>query len=310
MMRGPRTWGMAVRKPDSSIVSESYELPRLKKSLSWLKWPFFRGVYVLVEQLKIGFTALKKSATYQLEEEEQVPEKAVGWTMGVGVVIFTGIFIALPFLAINFGGRLIGLEGKLAKNIVEGLLRIGFFVGYIFLISLMKDIRRVFQYHGAEHKTIYAYENDDPMQPEVVDRYSTLHVRCGTNFLFILLFLAIAAHFLMDVLLPPSVPLRVAGRILIIPVLAAVAYEVIRAAGKNGDSLLFRAVSAPGLAMQLLTTRKPTRDQIEVAIEAMESVIAREKVAEASPAEVTTERVRVTEPVIEPQPGTAPATPG
>ncbi|MGH2768506.1 MAG: DUF1385 domain-containing protein, partial [Actinomycetota bacterium] len=132
------------------------------------------------------------------------------------------------------------------------------------------------QYHGAEHKTIYAYENSDPLEPGVVDRYSTLHYRCGTNFLFIVMFLAMLGHLVMDLLLPPSIPLRVSARILAIPLLAALSYEVIRAASRKENSLPFRIVSIPGIAMQKITTRAPSLDQIEVAIEAMRAVMAEE----------------------------------
>jgi uncharacterized protein YqhQ len=280
MMRGPTSWAIAVRKPDSEIATETHPLPGHSERHKWLKWPLVRGVYVLVESLTIGLKALMISANYSLDEKDRLSEKQLGWTMAGALVFFTGIFILLPALATKFGGRLIGVESELVQNIVEGLFRIGLFVGYLLLISMLRDIRRVFQYHGAEHKTIYAYENDDPMDPEVVDRYSTLHVRCGTNFLFIVLALTIVVHFIMDITLPESIPLRVSARILAIPFLAGIAYEVIRAAGKRGDSLVFRIASLPGLALQRITTRPPGRDQIEVAIAAMESVIAREKLAE------------------------------
>ncbi|MGH2812230.1 MAG: DUF1385 domain-containing protein [Actinomycetota bacterium] len=280
MMRGPTSWAIAVRKTDSEIATETHPLPGHSERHKWLKWPLVRGVYVLVESLTIGLKALMISANYSLEEKDRLSEKQLGWTMAGALVFFTGIFILLPALATKFGGRLIGVESELVQNIVEGLFRIGLFVGYLLLISMLRDIRRVFQYHGAEHKTIYAYENDDPMDPEVVDRYSTLHVRCGTNFLFIVLALTIVVHFIMDITLPESIPLRVSARILAIPFLAGIAYEVIRAAGKRGDSLVFRIASLPGLALQRITTRPPDRNQIEVAIAAMESVIAREKLAE------------------------------
>lgn len=274
-MRGPLSWGMAVRRPDSTIVSESFDLPRTPEKHRWLKWPFFRGVYILVEQLRIGMRALRMSANYQLDEPERLSDKQMSWTMGTAIIVFAAIFIALPAVAAKFGGRWIGIDSALIQNIVEGAIRIGFFVGYILLISMLPDIKRVFQYHGAEHKTIYAYENDDPMKPEIIDRYSTLHVRCGTNFLFILLFLTILIHLVLDLTLPTTA-LRLTARVLIIPLLAGIAYEVIKAASKRGDSLIFKIVSLPGLAFQKITTRPPTHDQIEVAIAAMETVIARE----------------------------------
>jgi uncharacterized protein YqhQ len=275
MMRGPASWAVAVRKPDAGIACESFVLPRRIEDHPWLKLPFVRGVWVLVEQLTIGMRALAISASYAVGEEEEKPSnKQIGWSMGIAMVFFAAVFILLPALAGKLGGRLIGVRGDLGQNVLEGLLRIGMFVGYILLISLLPDIRRVFQYHGAEHKTIYAYENGDPLVPEVVDRYSTLHVRCGTNFLFVVMFLTVAVHFVMDLFLPASVPIRIAARLLAIPVLAGAAYEVIKAASRNERSLVFRIASLPGLALQKITTRPPSRDQIEVAIRAMEAVVA------------------------------------
>lgn len=277
MMRGPASWAVAVRKPDAGIACESFPLPGRVDDRPWLKLPFVRGVWVLVESLRIGMRALSISAAYAVGDVDERPsDKQIGWSMGVAMVFFAAVFILLPALGGKLGGRLIGVRGDLAQNVLEGLLRIGMFLGYILLISLLPDIRRVFQYHGAEHKTIYAYENGDPLEPEVVDRYSTLHVRCGTNFLFIVMFLTVAVHFVMDLFLPHPVPIRIAARLLAIPLLAGGAYEVIKAASRNEGSLVFRIASLPGLALQKITTRPPTRDQIEVAIRAMEAVMASE----------------------------------
>jgi uncharacterized protein YqhQ len=277
MMRGPASWAVAVRKPDLAIACESFPLPRRAEDHPWLRLPFVRGVWVLVESLVIGMRALSLSAAYAVGEAEERPsDRQIGWSMGIAIVFFAGVFILLPALGGKVGGRLIGVHGDLAQNVLEGLLRIGMFLGYIMLISLLPDIRRVFQYHGAEHKTIYAYENGDPLEPAIVDRYSTLHVRCGTNFLFVVMFLTVAAHFVMDLFLPPSVPLRIGARLFAIPLLAGGAYEVIKGASRNERSLVFRMASLPGLALQKVTTRPPTHDQIEVAIRAMEAVMARE----------------------------------
>ena len=284
MMRGPASWAVAVRKPDSAIACESFPLPRPPADHPWLKLPFVRGIWVLVESLTIGMRALSISAAYAAGDEGERPsDRQIGWSMGIAMVFFAGVFVLLPALGGKLGGRLIGIRGDLAQNVLEGALRIGMFLGYILLISLLPDIRRVFQYHGAEHKTIYAYENGDPLEPEVVDRYSTLHVRCGTNFLFIVMFLTVAVHFVMDLFLPHSVPIRIAARLLAIPLLAGGAYEVIKAASADERSLAFRIASLPGLALQKITTRAPTRDQIEVAIRAMEAVMANEGL-ERSPA--------------------------
>jgi uncharacterized protein YqhQ len=290
MMRGPTSWAVAVRKPDLGIACESFPLPGHAQERPWLKLPFVRGVWVLVESLMIGMRALAISASYAAGEEDEAraSDRQIGWSMGIALVFFAAVFITLPALGGKLGGRWLGVDSDLAQNLLEGILRIGMFLGYILLISLLPDIRRVFQYHGAEHKTIYAYENGDPLVPEVVDQYSTLHVRCGTNFLFIVMFLTIVVHFVLDLVLPHSVPLRIGARILAIPVLAGCAYEVIKAASKNEHSLLFRAASLPGLALQKITTRPPDRDQIEVAIKALEAVVASgaaEAAADPSPEE-------------------------
>jgi len=316
MMRGPVSWAVAVRKPNQEIAVESHPLPQHPERHKWLKWPFIRGVYVLVESLSIGIKALKISGNYALEEAgEEVPTKAIGWSMAFAAVFISAIFIAVPALISKLGGARIGVKGDFWQNLFEGGIRISFFLGYIFLISLVPDIKRVFQYHGAEHKTIYAYENDDPLEPEIVDRYTTLHVRCGTNFLFIVMFLTIIGHFVADLMLHGQpIVFKIAARILMIPVLAGSSYEVIRAAGKNEKSIVFRAASLPGLALQKITTRPPSRDQIEVAIKAMEAVIARASLAQAAPvaetealAEQGPSPVDLLRP--QPQPGPAGAVP-
>ncbi|MDP9067140.1 MAG: DUF1385 domain-containing protein [Actinomycetota bacterium] len=276
MMRGPASWSVACRRPDQTIAVERHDLPTLASRHPWLKKPLARGVLVLVESLQIGIKALMISANHALEEEEQLSDKQLGWTMGTAMLLFSAIFIVLPV----FGTRLIQSlvagftgESKLVFNLIEGAVRLTMFVGYLFVIGQFKDIRRVFQYHGAEHKTIYAYENGDDLDPAEIDRkYSTLHVRCGTNFLFIVLFLTILAHFIMDLFLPEALLPRIGMRLLAIPVLAGVSYEAIKLGSKNEDSLFFRVSMLPGLALQKITTKPPSLDQIEVAIAAMQAV--------------------------------------
>jgi uncharacterized protein YqhQ len=293
MMRGPESWAVAVRKPDKNIVVEQYDLPSYPARHKWTKKPLLRGVWVLVESMMIGFRALRISATYAVEEEDDTPEvatateKTLNYSLGIGMVVITALFIAVPAIISKWGGNRLGVEGDLAQNLVEGFIRIAIFLGYVILIGFIPDIRRVFQYHGAEHKTIYAYENDDPMEAEVIDRYSSLHVRCGTNFLFVVMILAIIGHFIADLLLQDfPVWVKIVARVLMIPVVAGTSYEVIRAAGRNDKSIVFRTVSLPGLAVQKITTRPPTHDQIEVAIKAMDAVISRIPAAEPDTAEV------------------------
>ena len=281
MMRGPSAWSVACRRPDETIAVERHELPTLAQRHRWLRWPLFRGVMVLGESLTIGIRALKISANYALEEEEQLSDKQLGWSLGLAMVFFSAIFIAIPLLSTrlieNFVGDL-STERPLVFNLIEGGIRLFIFVGYLLAIGQFKDIRRVFQYHGAEHKTIYAYENGDELIPKEIDeKYPTLHVRCGTNFLFIVLFLTIIAHFFMDLFLTTAVLPRLALRISAIPLLAGISYEAIKLASRNEESLVFRITMLPGLALQRITTKPPTLEQIEVAIAAMEAVAPDDK---------------------------------
>jgi uncharacterized protein YqhQ len=276
MMRGPSSWSVACRRPDSTIAVERFPLPSLAERHKWLKWPLFRGVVVLGESLAIGIKALMISANQALEDEEQMSDKQLGWTLGVSMVMFSAIFIVLPVLGTRLIGNIfegLATERPLVFNLIEGGIRLSMFVGYLLIIGQFKDIRRVFQYHGAEHKTIYAYENGDPLDPAEIDRkYSTLHVRCGTNFLFIVLFLTIIAHLAIDILAEGPLLPRIAIRLAAIPLLAGISYEAIKLASRNEESLFFRISMLPGLALQRITTKPPTLDQIEVAIAAMKAV--------------------------------------
>ena len=285
MMRGPQRWAVAVRLPGGEIATQAHRMPWDTADHPWLRRPLIRGVSILAESLAIGMRALRISAAYSLSSEApegaaaEVSERQLGWTMGIAIAVFAAVFIAAPAFATKLGGHVIGVSSSLGQNLIEGAIRLGLFLGYIGLISLIPDIRRVYQYHGAEHKAIAAYENGDPLQPEVVERYPTLHVRCGTNFLFIVLFLTIFVGLALDLLLPHVLLLRVAARVVVIPLLAAFGYEIIRAASRDEHSLVFRVASLPGLALQKITTRAPDRDQIEVAIRALEAVIAAEALA-------------------------------
>jgi uncharacterized protein YqhQ len=276
MMRGPASWSVACRKPDETIAVERHPLPSVAQRHPWLKWPLIRGCLVLGESLTIGIRALKISANYALDEEEQLSDKQLGWTLGMAMIFFSAVFIVLPVLGTRLLENLVGNlseDQPLVFNLIEGGIRLGMFLGYLLLIGQLKDIRRVFQYHGAEHKTIYAYENGDPLDPQLIDdKYSTLHVRCGTNFLFIVLFLTILAHFVLDLFAPAALLPRLGLRLAAIPFLAGISYEAIKLASRNEKSLTFRILMLPGLALQKITTKPPTLDQIEVAIAAMQAV--------------------------------------
>ncbi|MEA2499098.1 MAG: hypothetical protein QOH26_1503 [Actinomycetota bacterium] len=277
-MRGPKSWSVACRRPDESIAVEAHPLPTTAERHPWLKWPLFRGVMVLGESLSIGIKALMISANHALEEEEEdLSQKQLGWTLATAMVLFSAIFIVLPVVGTRIiesvSNRDLSTDQPFLFNVIEGSIRLGMFVGYLLFIGQFKDVRRVFQYHGAEHKTIYAYENGDPLVPADIDKkYPTLHVRCGTNFLFIVLFLTIVAHFVMDLVLSAALLPRILIRLAAIPVLAGIGYEAIKLASRNEKSLFFRISMLPGLALQRITTKPPTHDQIEVAIAAMQAV--------------------------------------
>lgn len=288
MMRGPESWSVACRTPSGAISVDCSPLPGSLKRFPSLKLPFLRGCYVLGESLYIGIKALMISASKALEDDQGEPEvsdKAMGWSLGIALVLFSAVFIVLPVLATKGISALTGgtvSDRPIYFNLVEGTIRLGFFVGYLLAISLFPDIRRVFQYHGAEHKTIYAYENGDPLVPADIDRrYPTLHVRCGTNFLFIVLFLTVLANFGIDLFWGGSLAGRIGLRLAAIPVLAGLSYEVIKLASRNEDSWLFRFSMLPGLALQRITTKPPTLDMIEVAIAAMRAVAPQEARAAA-----------------------------
>jgi uncharacterized protein YqhQ len=277
MMRGPSTWSVACRRPDSSISVESFPLPSLAQRHASLRWPLVRGCVVLGESLAIGIKALMISANQALEEEEQLSDRQLGWTLGSAMFLFSAVFIILPVLGTRLVENLAGFgdggRNDLVFNVIEGGIRLTLFVGYLVFIGRFEDVRRVFQYHGAEHKTIYAYENGDDLEPAEINRkYSTLHVRCGTNFLFIVLFMTIVAHFLLDAFVPAPLPVRILLRLTAVPVLAGFSYEAIKLASRNEGSLFFRVSMLPGLALQKITTKPPSLDQIEVAIAAMEAV--------------------------------------
>jgi uncharacterized protein YqhQ len=276
MMRGPATWSVACRRPDDSIAVETFALPSLTQRYPWLKWPLLRGCVVLGESLAIGVKALMISANQALDDQEQLSDRQLAWTLGTAMLLFSAVFIVVPVLGTRLLERMSGLgdgRGDFTFNLIEGTIRLSLFVGYLLFIGRFKDVKRVFQYHGAEHKTIYAYENGDELLPAEIDRkYSTLHVRCGTNFLFIVLFMTIIAHFLLDLFVPAALPLRIALRVAAIPVLAGFSYEAIKLASRNEDSRFFKISMLPGLALQKITTQPPSLEHIEVAIAAMDAV--------------------------------------
>jgi uncharacterized protein YqhQ len=278
MMRGVSVWAVAVRTPEGEIDVTSEPLVSWAKRHRILRLPVIRGVVALGESLKIGFKALGISANAQLEEEE---EEIGGWLWGLTIflslLLAIGLFFVIPVGATSLIKDELG--SALLFWLVEGVLRTAIFIGYIVLISRMADLRRVFEYHGAEHKTISCFEAEDRLVPERAKLYSRLHPRCGTSFLLIVMVLAI---FVFAPIGLPAWYWLVLSRILGIPLIAGLSYEVIKWAGKNRSKRWVRALMWPGLMLQNLTTREPDEQQLAVAIAALEAVLAVESPEKAS----------------------------
>jgi uncharacterized protein YqhQ len=279
MMRGVSVWAVAVRKPDGEIEVSSEPLVSWAKRHRLLRLPVIRGVVALAESLKIGFRALAISANAQLDPSEQ--EEIGGFTWGLTIffslALAIGLFFVIPVGATSLIKDQLG--SSLLFWLVEGILRTAIFIGYLALISRLADLRRVFEYHGAEHKTISCYEAGDRLTPARAERYSRLHPRCGTSFLLVVMVVAI---FVFAPLGLPAWYWLLASRILGIPLIAGISYEVIKWAGRNRRKRWVRAIMYPGLMLQNLTTREPDRDQLAVAIGALEAVLAVENPEQAA----------------------------
>jgi uncharacterized protein YqhQ len=289
MMRGVSTWAVAVRKPDGEVEVTSEPLVSWAKRHRLLRLPVIRGVVALGESLKIGFRALAISANAQIEPEDgEEPEPIGGLTWGLTIafslVLAVGLFFVVPVGATSLIKDQLG--SPFLFWLVEGVLRTAIFIGYIVAISRLPDLRRVFEYHGAEHKTISTFEAGDRLVPARAELYSRLHPRCGTSFLLIVMVLAI---FVFAPIGLPAWYWLVLSRILGIPLIAGLSYEVIKWAGRNRNKRWVRAIMWPGLMLQNLTTREPDREQLAVAIAALEAVLAVENpedVAEADAIEI------------------------
>jgi len=271
MMRGRNVWAVAVRKPDRSIHVESHDVHSIAQRFRILRKPFFRGIIALGQALGIGIKALSISANESSPEDVHLSSRQMALSMVVAVVLFVGIFVVGPAIAFRWVGHRV--SSSFLVNVLEGLFRVALFLGYLVLIGRAKEIRRVFEYHGAEHKTIATYEHDETLVPENVDRYSTLHPRCGTNFLLIVMVVAILVFAVFG---NPGLWWRIGSRILAIPVIAGLAFEVLRLGARHERSVVMRGVMAPGLWLQKITTKPPDRGEIEVAIASFNEVLRRE----------------------------------
>ena len=273
MMRGSKSMAVAVRQPDGEIVIHTEPLNTSIYAGAVSKVPFLRALTSLWDVLVLGIRTLMYSAEVSLGPEEEIEFSGpIAWgTVAVSFVIAIGIFFVGPLLLVGVIDRYI--ESAFLSNVLEGVIRLLIFVGYIWAIGRLPDIRRVFAYHGAEHKTINAYESGAELTPEVVARHSTSHFRCGTAFLLSVMVISILIFSLLG---RPPMALRILSRIVLIPVVAGVAYEYIRFTNRHRDNAFIRAIAAPNLALQKLTTREPDPAMLEVSITALKCVLETE----------------------------------
>jgi uncharacterized protein YqhQ len=304
MMRSPHAWAIACRKPSGEVVTMSEPLERPAEKHKWMAWPVVRGVMTLGYAMNLGYRALRFSANVAIEDamqgEESTPGKAAshfeqtanseksetrekaaalsGWLAAVNVILSLGFFIFMykyiPLVAATELKRIDpALGGRIAFNLVDGVIRLGLFLLFIWGVSLWKDIRRVYEYHGAEHKTVFAFEDGKPLEAAEVQKYSTYHPRCGTSFLMTVMLISIGFYMLVPW---TTFWARFASRIVLLPIIAGVSYEIIRFAAKHRGSL-FALMTAPGLWLQRITTQPPSDAHAECAITALNHAMSLEK---------------------------------
>ncbi len=284
MMRGKRMYAIAIRKPNQDIVIDKKPIKSFADRCSLFKWPIFRGMLAFVESMVVGIQILSYSAEFIEDgEEEEKPSKIdeflqkklgdklndyiIGFSLFLAIIFGIGLFMVVPLWISRLFKTYI--DQFWMRNILEGIIRISIFVGYIALISRMKDIQRVFQYHGAEHKTINCYEHGQALTVDNVRKYTRLHKRCGTSFLLIVMVISILVFMMVEV---DIVWMRFMSRIVLVPIIAGLSYEVIKWAGRS-ESKLVDIISLPGMCLQKMTTAEPDDTQIEVAIAAMKGVL-------------------------------------
>jgi uncharacterized protein YqhQ len=287
MMRSPHAWAIACRKPSGALSIHSEPLERLSEKHPWMGWPVIRGVITLGHAMSLGFRALKFSANVALEELEPARHQAgqekrkleiSGWVATLNIIFSLGFFVFmykyLPLVAATELKQIDpALGGQIMFNLVDGIIRLALFLLFIWGTSLWPDIRRVYEYHGAEHKTVFAFENGDALEAATVQKYSTFHPRCGTSFLMTVMIISIMVYMLFPV---TTFWARFALRLALLPVITGISYEVIRFAAKHRGSL-FALMTAPGLWLQRITTRPPADPQAECAIQALDQAMSLEK---------------------------------
>lgn len=298
MMRVPGGYATAVRRKDHSITVEKHEYQAAKERHRWMGWPLVRGIFGLFESLKIGMATLQWSADIALQDEQDDAEEhkeskiATVLTTGVALALGIGLFMVAPLWITT---RLLNIEKQMfAFNLVAGSFRIFFFLVYLFIISRLSDIQRLFEYHGAEHKTIFTFEAGLDLNWDNTRQFTTYHPRCGTSFLFIVLISAILLYAILDTVVLAAtgvmtLPLRIVMHLLFLPVVAGASYELIKVTSARMDKRFFRMLAQPGLWLQRITTKEPDAEQIEVAVtslksafgEAFEEYAGKQYVAEA-----------------------------
>lgn len=281
MMRSPQWLATAVRKPSGEIVYKKTKISSNRGKLA--KIPFVRGAVSLFDALVMGIKELTFSANQsEVEEEEQITQKEAVMTTVVSLALGIGLFVVIPSLI----GSFIFSNNKIHSNLLEAVLRLVFFIFYIWVISFSKDVKRVYEYHGAEHKSIYAYENGLELTPENAKKFTTLHPRCGTSFLLIVMLISIIIFSCMDFILPvpkdmvQKIIIKVVLRVIMMPVIAGISYEIQRYSSNHLDRCWVKLVAFPGLSLQRITTKEPDLDQLEVAIVAIKAALG-EKVDNA-----------------------------
>jgi len=305
MMRSPHAWAIACRKPSGEVVTLSEPLERPSEKHKWMAWPIVRGVMTLGYAMNLGYRALRFSANVAIEdvmenEKAGTPQVALvggagqfsapdpgnrekaaklsNWLAAVNIVVSLAFFIFMykyiPLLAATELKRMDpALGGQIIFNLIDGGIRLALFLLFIWGISLWKDIRRVYEYHGAEHKTVFAFENGDPLTTDAVQKYTTYHPRCGTSFLMTVMLISIGFYMLVPF---TTFWARFASRLVLLPIIAGVSYEIIRFAAKHRGSL-FALMTAPGLWLQRITTQPPSNEQAECAIAALDQAMTLEK---------------------------------
>lgn len=282
MLRGKTRWVVAVRKQDGQIAVRDHPIKPLAQKFPFLNFIIFRGILALYESLSLGIRAIMISAEESMEDEDiTITPKEMAFSVIIALVLGLGIFVVLPAFVVGFFGKQMG---TVAVSFTEGILRITIFIGYLLVISRMKDIQRFFEYHGAEHKTIHAFEEGDELTPEIVSRYSPLHVRCGTAFLILVFIILVFAFALIG---KPPLLWRILWRIILIPIVAGLSYEIIKLAGNHQDNLLIKIIMKPGLWLQRLTTREPSNDELEVAIASLEKLLVLEGISKREEVEAS-----------------------